>query len=299
MHKQKKHHRVTHNKISPNNAELFYGFWGSCHNSYNDATPHAGYDIMCEWRDKVGHDNFFCLTSNVDGHWRRFFDPNYIEEFNGSIGYWQCANPHCLSRQITNDPTCNHGRWKIPSGYRFHVDPVTLLAPNGLPTHMGDIVGSQQPHDQKSFASNHPLCIYCGNKARPNVKMFNDSTTYLEPLQPSHSEWLMSMERKIVNEKVSHNKHQSRFVIIEIGAGENVRTMRHIAMKVANEMALGDAKCHVTLIRVNPEFPLPGTGLCGEVDFIPLMEGALKACLAIDTIIKVKRKKILVVTVDK
>ena len=30
-----------------------FGFWGSCFNSYADATPHEGYDIVGRWRDFV------------------------------------------------------------------------------------------------------------------------------------------------------------------------------------------------------------------------------------------------------
>ena len=31
----------------------FFGFWGSCYNSYFSATPHEGYTILSRWRDTI------------------------------------------------------------------------------------------------------------------------------------------------------------------------------------------------------------------------------------------------------
>jgi hypothetical protein len=33
--------------------ELFYGFWGSCTNSYRDTKHHRGYQILRKWRDAI------------------------------------------------------------------------------------------------------------------------------------------------------------------------------------------------------------------------------------------------------
>ena len=33
--------------------ETFFGFWGSCYNSYFDTEPHDGYHIVRHWRDCV------------------------------------------------------------------------------------------------------------------------------------------------------------------------------------------------------------------------------------------------------
>ena len=33
--------------------EIFFGFWGSCYNSYFDTEPHEGYSIISRWRDMV------------------------------------------------------------------------------------------------------------------------------------------------------------------------------------------------------------------------------------------------------
>ena len=33
--------------------EIFFGFWGSCYNSYFETAPHEGYRIISRWRDAV------------------------------------------------------------------------------------------------------------------------------------------------------------------------------------------------------------------------------------------------------
>ena len=32
--------------------EIFYGFWGSCFNSYRYTDPHDGYKIVKQWKEK-------------------------------------------------------------------------------------------------------------------------------------------------------------------------------------------------------------------------------------------------------
>lgn len=32
--------------------EIFYGFWGMCFNDYRNTTPHEGYKIVKEWKQK-------------------------------------------------------------------------------------------------------------------------------------------------------------------------------------------------------------------------------------------------------
>ena len=177
---------------------LFYGFWGACHNAYEDAHPHNGYSSVLRWRDRVGPNRFFCLTTNVDGHWHRFLPRDSVEEFNGSARWWRCANMSCV-RELAEilpptkrddgewepararEPLCPDGLWEVPRSVRFAVDPSTGLAPvnHGPATDAlaAPRVGTAQPHDAAAFASNHPRCVRCGGFARPNVKMFNDSDT--------------------------------------------------------------------------------------------------------------------------
>jgi hypothetical protein len=177
---------------------LFYGFWGACYNAYEDAHPHDGYSSVLRWRDRVGPNRFFCLTTNVDGHWHRFLPPDSVEEFNGSTRWWRCANMRCV-RELAEilpptkrddgewepvrarEPLCPDGLWEVPRGIRFAVDPSTGLAPVDHPAGgalAALCVGTAQPHDAAAFAFNHPRCVRCCGFARPNVKMFGDSDTY-------------------------------------------------------------------------------------------------------------------------
>ena len=46
-----------------NDPEVFYGFWGSCFNSYMDTSPHEGYAILRRW----AREQFGAHTSDDDG----------------------------------------------------------------------------------------------------------------------------------------------------------------------------------------------------------------------------------------
>jgi len=50
--------------------ELFFGFWGSCFNAYEDTEPHRGYKILRDWCKREGVTSY-AYTSNVDGHFKR------------------------------------------------------------------------------------------------------------------------------------------------------------------------------------------------------------------------------------
>ena len=166
-------------------VELFYGFWGASYNSYRDATPHAGYALIMKWRARLldPAQHFFSLTTNVDGHWRQFLPHNAVEEFNGTCMLMRCANKQCTMRLAAiHDPHCPHGMWPIPPDLRVRVDETRHVAIGGATLPLvaargGPGVGSKQPHDAEAFARNHPVCVLCGGRARPAVKMFNDSDT--------------------------------------------------------------------------------------------------------------------------
>jgi NAD-dependent SIR2 family protein deacetylase len=83
-----------------------------------------------------------------------------------------------------------------------------------------------------------PHCPYCGGLARPNVMMFGDGewlSTIVDHQYARYVQWLRNISRK-------------RLVIIEIGAGTDVPTVRQESESlVANRNA--------TLIRINPDEP--------------------------------------------
>jgi len=122
---------------------------------------------------------------------------------------------------------CCAATWPAPEGFSFTLDPATMRATGEL-----------------------PRCKSCGGLARPNVLMFGDDSW--SPGRTSIQEvrfqaWLRSLAR-------------GRFVVIEIGAGTSVPTVRLTSEQLA-------ASGRVPLIRINPRdfaspadsIPLAGT----------------------------------------
>lgn len=104
-----------------------------------------------------------------------------------------------------------------------------------------------------SAVGNLPLCPFCGGPARPNILMFNDyhwNSARTDAQKLRYSDWFT---------KYKGNK----IVVIEIGAGIAIPTLRHL---LSNR----------TRIRINPhdcEAPLKGIGI---------KEGAERALMEID-----------------
>jgi NAD-dependent SIR2 family protein deacetylase len=106
-----------------------------------------------------------------------------------------------------------------------------------------------------------PACPHCGAVARPNILMFDDGS-WIEDrraLQAARCrDWLEGVRRPVV---------------IEIGAGLNIPTVRHFANRVV-------LRHGGSLIRINPREPhigkLPGLGIAG---------GALETLAAIGAVL--------------
>ncbi|KFI08309.1 Sir2 family NAD-dependent protein deacetylase [Massilia sp. BSC265] len=110
--------------------------------------------------------------------------------------------------------------------------------------------GLQPAVDEARCALRGPLptCPHCGALARPNILMFDDDGWIEErrALQAARCRgWLEQVRRPVV---------------IEVGAGLNIPTVRHFARRVV--LRHGGA-----LIRINPREPqigeLPGIGIAG------------------------------------
>lgn len=100
--------------------------------------------------------------------------------------------------------------------------------------------------DEACFESIGPLprCIKCGDIARPNVLMFGDwswNSLRTELQENRFYQWLREILLK-----------NFRLVVIEIGAGPAVPTVRHLSERVS-------ASHKATLIRINPrDHHVPG-----------------------------------------
>ena len=124
---------------------------------------------------------------------------------------------------------CCAATWPAPEELQFTIDPVTIRATGEL-----------------------PHCRSCGALARPNVLMFGDdrwSPVRSSVQQVRFQAWLRSLVR-------------GRFIVIELGAGIHVATVRAQSEELA-------AAGRVPLIRINPRdfagppnaVPLSGTAL--------------------------------------
>ena len=103
-----------------------------------------------------------------------------------------------------------------------------------------------------------PACPHCGGLARPNVLMFSDY------------EWLAHRQAEQARRMEEWLAGVSRPVVVEIGAGTAIPSVRHFSQRVIQEFG-------GRLVRINPREPLVPTRL--DVGF---SAGAMEVLAAID-----------------
>jgi NAD-dependent SIR2 family protein deacetylase len=189
-----------------------WGFYGHRLQLYRDTVPHRGFAILRELAGRTEHGSFV-YTSNVDGQFQKAgFSPARIEECHGSIHVLQCLD------------NCSGSIW-----------PADCLVP------LVDAVHCR-------MTSALPRCPHCGQLARPNILMFNDSSWVADRSELQEIglyQWLAKVRRPVV---------------IELGAGTHIPSVRR------RGEALG-----VPLIRINPR----ESGVDGASD-VGLAMGALE-----------------------
>jgi len=102
-----------------------------------------------------------------------------------------------------------------------------------------DADGTEVALDETTFRATGtlPRCKYCAQLARPNILMFGDAIWQSQRSNEQHEKfdaWIRNLD--------------SRLVIIEIGAGSAIPTVRYTSERMA-------ALTRGTLIRVNPREP--------------------------------------------
>ncbi len=140
--------------------ELAWAFYGHRLHQYNATTPHAGFDMLLEYVTRK-HDNYFVITSNVDGVFQKAgFDPDRIREKHGANARLQCIDG------------CKRAIW---------------------PVNYDDVVV-----DHETFtATRMPVCPCCGKIARPNILMFGDWLSDVEQKQrASFSAWFEAVHQQ-------------------------------------------------------------------------------------------------------
>eukprot|EP00794_Sanderia_malayensis_P003186 gene3186-3657_t len=215
--------------------EFAWGFFGHRLQLYRSTKPHKGFQILRKWIDSMRKD-YFVFTSNVDGHFQKAgFPEDKIVECHGSLNYLQCVS----------------GRgsiWPMPEGNAIEVDETTLKANKPLP--MG-------PPDAKPEKQ---------ELARPNVLMFND-WYFIDDREQEQQHRYQTFVARLRAESCP-------FVVIEIGAGLAVPTIRWLGESIVRESA------HGMMIRINPvDTDIPSK------HHVSLPIGGLEALKKIDGII--------------
>jgi len=132
--------------------------------------------------------------------------------------------------------------------------------------------------DKEEQGPNHPLCRHCNARARPNILMFDDGNWI------SNSEHRRAYNRwwKKHRKRMKDNK-QLKLVVLEIGAGVRIPTVRENSEKLMKKLPMGQAR----LIRINPDFELADSSHGAvSTSIIPIKENALSALKKIDCAMK-------------
>lgn len=209
--------------------ELAWGFYGHRLHLYRDTAPHEGFEILLEAgrRARQQAGNApFVFTSNVDGHFQK---AGFADDH-----VMEC---HGSLMHLQCAGPCSSGDGAIwpADDVSVEVDPERFRAVGKL-----------------------PRCPTCGGIARPNVLMFGDAR-WLEARtarqRDRYRNWLEQCARPA-----------DRLVVVEVGAGTAVPTVRHQCERVAETYG-------GTLIRINPRESQTPRGL----DAISVAAGGLEA----------------------
>eukprot|EP00440_Ansanella_granifera_P045379 gb/GFBE01049168.1/.p1 GENE.gb/GFBE01049168.1/~~gb/GFBE01049168.1/.p1 ORF type:complete len:422 (+),score=85.93 gb/GFBE01049168.1/:1-1266(+) len=259
---------------------------------------------------------FFVFTSNVDAHHFDWFRACEIRECHGNVELYQCAGREASGMDMSSS-RCS-GIWRAPVDFRFQVDKTSMLAPKvaalghdtskdeaGLPgsdeasvPRVGQVKGSARSTTLRhmppgtatdgtgsqaaaSFLANHPICHQCGGPARPAILMFGDFDWQdLDSQEKRWNDWTATVEQLATERKSEDGVKALRAVVLEIGAGGNVRTVRATAERTLRELL--DAGAEAKLLRVNPDFPLPDEdGLASHV--VSIMGKGLESLKLMDS----------------
>lgn len=250
-----------------NRPSLFYGFWGSCFNAYQEATPHLGYTILKRWciekEQQKGGARYYHYTSNVDGYLRHVgFPLDRIHEMHGSIDTW-LAMETCsgLDKPLKID---------LCPSTRFPVNTKTMELKSDSMTTVLNI--------------EDPKYAYF----RPSVLMFDDGFDIHEVMglqESSHmyQAWEEQMEIQMA-------ESEERLVVLEIGCGIRVPSVRQECQDVIIDTAArcqGSTETRCTHIRINPDdFEIHVPENTKLIDTISIQGKALATLVAIDDELK-------------
>jgi len=103
------------------------------------------------------------------------------------------------------------------------------------------------------FAANHPVCRECGGPARPAILMFGDFAWRDNDAQETRFDVWTEQLAELAKQRNTESA-PLRVVLLEVGAGGNVTTVRNRSEGILKELVENGADAR--LLRVNPDFPL-------------------------------------------
>lgn len=247
------HGGMTYEKISKpqwfqDDPGLAWSFWDFYHKSYSSTAPHAGYGIVQRWARSAPFGSYV-FTSNIDSTWLTAgCAEDRLVEIHGSLRYLQCAKP------------CSKRCWASPSGFGMKAKRAKHHRMNGK----------------------LPMCRWCGNAARPNIKMCNSdkdfSKEHLLYQIDRYEEWLQSLESRLQKEFV-------KLVCLDMGCGPVAATVKnHIQVLLTRFPG-------ARVVRINPECPeLDGEELGRGVGLkLPVLEALQRVDVELQRRAKWKR----------
>jgi NAD-dependent SIR2 family protein deacetylase len=189
-----------------------WGFYGHRLQLYRATVPHEGFAALLEIAAAL-RQGAFVFTSNVDGQFQKAgYDSQRIAEYHGSIHHLQCMD------------ACTGAIWRA-----------------------ADLLPAIDT-DTCTLRSALPHCPHCGELARPNILMFNDSDWVEVRMQLQYDRveaWLATAQR---------------LVVIEVGAGVDIPSVRRFGEHL-----------NQPLIRINPR-----AAEVGRATDVSLPMGALR-----------------------
>eukprot|EP00928_Gymnodinium_smaydae_P089876 TRINITY_DN73767_c0_g1_i1.p1 TRINITY_DN73767_c0_g1~~TRINITY_DN73767_c0_g1_i1.p1 ORF type:complete len:348 (+),score=34.33 TRINITY_DN73767_c0_g1_i1:58-1044(+) len=217
------------------NPSLFYGFWFASARNYALAEPHAGYDVLREWRERTeargaavsGITPCFVLTSNVDGWLERQCVPvqGGLAQIHGCYTAWQCGG--------------------VPSGRKF-----PLLAKPGC---CKDIFGLPEFSDMDfeavplRYHGEPPRCPKCNEGwLRPQVYLFGDQG-FLNKEEITGEQSFRQWREAVI--KTLGDDPKLRLAIVEVGCGLRVPNIQKRCKELLE--ACPEGQCD--LVKINPE----------------------------------------------
>lgn len=291
---------------------LFYGFWGSCFNLYQETSPHEGYKILKQWCDRKEESlkmqqqyqgeqgqnereekqvaRYYHYTSNVDGYLRRVGIPHdRIHEMHGTVKTWMEMDNVDKTNPAppTLPPSPSPVFIELAPSLRFPVDTQTLEL--SFESVIKTVLDGQEKN-------NYNVEHYSDFWFRPKVLMFDDDleahhTMGLQDSSDQYQVWEEQMEQYM-----GESSSMATLVVLEIGCGIRVPSVRQechdVILDTARRCQQGKKGKRCFHIRINlddHDFDDDGKRdisdnplLVGMIDTISIRGSALSTLQAID-----------------